>query len=537
MVEQTAFIDPEDSERSSMLMLSGLLTTFATGANIEELSVTLPSTAEPSHIHHQQRIVAPPFTLPPAFMVKRGVPLTPDAGVMLNEICTVSRWRAPSAAPARDFTPDRSSSGERNDCAALRAALPAWRAGKGPLPKQRLRTAGCVAAHGSAVFPCAGGWVDVTANKYCSGPKPAELLNQTETRWMSDCARVSAPILLPQFEEWFVHPDNINHVGRDLLGLASMLSLGRRSGYTVMLKPEFVNSSMSPWGKNILQALTRRGLQFGNWHDEADRFAKVAVRLGASSPVGRDVDLSCGVVCATTSVRYGNTGDVEGATLLRQAALEHCQLPPDPPTDRTLLLITREPPQSRTLRNLPLIVQTLTPFAKSLGLRFAAANFGKLSFCEQVQRASAAYIMVGIHGADLINTMFQHADSTLFELYGRGVNNTSYGNLTGPEFLAQEGAGTTAYLQQLAGAGRRGLAVKLFNVSGCSGGNWMYDSKCEVRLDVQALVALIREWVPPPSPRSTQSKLRAVSKQTSPTPKAWWTRLKAWGNQLNAWGT
>ena len=502
-------------------MLGGLPTIFAAGASVEELSVTLPSTAEPSRIDHKQSTVAPPFTFPPAFMVKRGEPLTPDAGVVLNEICTVSRWRAPSAVPAarlaarKDFTPDRSE-GERDYCAALRTALSAWRAGKGPVPKQRLRTAGCVAAHGSAVFPCAGGWVDVTANKYCRGPNPAELLNQTETRWMSDCARVSAPILLPQFEEWFVHADNINHVGRDLWGLASMLSLGRRSGYTVMLEQALLNSSMSPWGKNILQALTRRGLQFGAWHEEADRFAKAAVRLAASSPVGRDVDLSCGVVCATTSVRYGNTGDVEGAALLRQAVLEHCQLPPDPPTDRTLLLITREPPQTRTLRNLPLIVRILTPFAKSLGLRFAAGNFGKLSFCEQVQRASAAYIMVGVHGADLINTVFQHADSTLFELYGRGVNHSFYGNLTDPEFLAREGAGTTAYLQQLAGAGRRGLAVKLFNVSGCSGGNWMYDSKCALHLDVQALVTLIREWVPPVSP--PPSSLPPSSLPPSPLP-------------------
>ena len=95
-------------------MLGGLPTIFAAGASVEELSVTLPSTAEPSRIDHKQSTVAPPFTFPPAFMVKRGEPLTPDAGVVLNEICTVSRWRAPSAVPAarlaarKDFTPDRS---------------------------------------------------------------------------------------------------------------------------------------------------------------------------------------------------------------------------------------------------------------------------------------------------------------------------------------------------------------------------------------------------------------------------------------------
>ena len=51
-------------------------------------------------------------------------------------------------------------------------------------------------------------------------------------------------------------------------------------------------------------------------------------------------------------------------------------------------------------------------------------------------------------------------------------------------------------MQQLAGAGRRGFAAKLFNVSGCASGNWMYDSKCVLNLDAHALVALMRRRIP-----------------------------------------
>ena len=55
--------------------------------------------------------------------------------------------------------------------------------------------------------------------------------------------------------------------------------------------------------------------------------------------------------------------------------------------------------------------------------------------------------------------------------------------------------GLTSYMQQLATAGRRGVAAKLFNVSNCTG-SWMYDDKCKLDLDTDALMALIRKWVP-----------------------------------------
>lgn len=380
---------------------------------------------------------------------------TSDAGLLFNEICVGTMQAAPV-----DFTPVRSS--HEKDCAILRAARPSARMGIG----RPVWTASCVAESGSIVFPCStGGSMNVSANKYC---RPG-LLDKPNERvsMVVGCPRTSARLLLPRFEEWYVHPDNINHVGRDLLGLAHMLSLGNRSGYTVMIENTILNSTMSTWGKNVLQALTLRGLLFGDWHEAARRFA--------ASP-------AC--VCATAAVRYGNVGNVGGGELLRSAALEHCKLPPHPPARRTLLLVTRKT-KTRVLRNLPAVERVLKPFAAKLGLQLAMVNLGSLSFCEQVRHTAEAYIMAGVHGADLMNMVFQHADATLFELYGRGADSAALY------------AGPTAFMQQLAGAGRRGMAVQLFNVTGCAG-SWMYDDHCELRLDAEALVALIREWVPRP---------------------------------------
>ena len=71
---------------------------------------------------------------------------------------------------------------------------------------------------------------------------------------MDRCPRLLLPLLMP-LEEWFVHPDNINHVGRDLAYAASMLNLGVKNGYDVFL-PHLSNfRRLLPWGKNILQAL------------------------------------------------------------------------------------------------------------------------------------------------------------------------------------------------------------------------------------------------------------------------------------------
>ena len=58
-------------------------------------------------------------------------------------------------------------------------------------------------------------------------------------------------------------------------------------------------------------------------------------------------------------------------------------------------------------------------FAESYGLEYATVNFGEHSFCQQVNISSQAYIMVGIQGADPINTIFQHKDAALIEMFGR----------------------------------------------------------------------------------------------------------------------
>ena len=360
----------------------------------------------------------------------------------------VSQWHMQTSAALAlskrlQFTPERYDKDDPKHCAQYRQARDAMVAAthqRGEEAKRNFRwpsfgkasIASCTDERAGAVYPCPeGGQLELLPNKYCRDLDPAQLLNATEAEWMKQCSRISAPILIPYLMEWIGHPDNINHIGRDLIYTAAMANLGKKNGYTVMLPPLRTFDKMIPWGKNIIQALARRDLvRLGNWPDEAQRFAKVSLRLAANGPVlrgkesqvsGRDVDdASCGIVCATTATHLGVAYvQPDDAVLLQQAVLEYCGIPLEPPADRTLLLITRKPGGKRALANLKRVNETLLTFAESYGLEYATVNFGEHSFCQQVNISSQAYIMVGIQGADPINTIFQHKDAALIEMFGR----------------------------------------------------------------------------------------------------------------------
>ena len=461
-----------------------------------------------------------PVFLKPSFQHQRGA-IVPNANAIFEEVCFVSRWYNKSEAARvlskrRSFMPDGKPS-DHDDCAEgrrirdretlMRSKDIAFNA----TGLHRIPVAGCVMNEKGVVMPCHhGASIELPISKYCSVLNNAEdLLNAAETKFMDQCARISTPVLLPDLPELPVHADNINHVGRDVAFLAAMLRLGKRSGYTVII-PEDVHPKLASWGRHVLAALQKQGLIMGEWKEVVERYSQVAVRLAKSSQrsdkavalagpapadaaaTRRDVDLadlSCGVVCATNAQKVAVTGflEPEDGVLLSQAVLEYCNLPLERPTlDRTLLLIARRG-SSREIRNLAEVETHLRPFAESLGLEYSAVNMGKLSFCEQVAAASASYIMVGIHGADLANMLFQHADATVIEMYGLGDDNEK------KEFYLD---GTTAYLQQLAASGRRGVAVRLVNVSECEDGNWMYNSKCHLTLDAPKLISVLRKWLP-----------------------------------------
>ena len=466
-----------------------------------------------------QLSAAPAYRLPASFHIHRGK-AEANATAIFGEVCIVSPWHNKEVPEAvalaaskggAPFIPEFDYHHEPHMCSDYLNA----RAKKTEPPVQAqvlTHTASCVSEKYGAVYPCpGGGYLNSTPNKYCHSRKPGDgKLNANETDWMNRCPRISVPILLPGLEEWFVHPENINHVGRDLVFIASMMNLGRKNGFAVMLPGPMEESfkKMNSWGKSILKALQRRGLRFEDWTEEADRFAKVSMRLALhrsvpknysthiSHPHGRDVamhDLApCGVVCATAVGRLGSTFvEPDDAKLLQQAVLEYCNLPTEPPAWRTLLLIARKRGGTRALNNLEAVRSSLEAFAKSYALNFVTVNFGDKPFCEQLRLASEAYIMVGIQGADPSNMLFQHVDAALIEMYGR---EPSYWSSSSPE---RQSSGISTYLQQLAGAGRTGVAAMLFNVTNCDG-NWMYNARCQLDLDAAALIAVIKRWVPKP---------------------------------------
>ena len=345
-----------------------------------------------------------------------------------------------------------------------------------------------------------------------------------------------------------VHPENINHVGRDLVYLAAILNLGLKNGYDVLVPPSFAtDKKLVPWGRAILKALQRRGLRFADWEDEAQRFGKVAIRLPkderadhtSNRSTTADFDAApCGIVCVTQSVRHGNTGFMqpEDAVTLHHAVLESCDLPLDPPATRSLLLITRTPGGTRALANLKEVAEVLKPFVEKHGLKYNAVNLGNLPICEQVRLASEAYIMIGIQGADPMNMIFQHGDASFIEMYARKFGWTlntvlmarwlllcthvstfdthvtagdpNYFNNSHDKasrlYHHRPHVATSTYMAQLAAAGRRGAMLKLFNQTNCS--SWMYSRTsggCVLTLDVHALIAHIRAFVPMPKRNST----------------------------------
>jgi len=426
-----------------------------------------------------------------------------DAFSTFDEVCMVSHWHAQTpqalALAARvpfTFSPEADPQHDPDPCSVYRVA----RHNKSRIPFfAQVRVASCIDQHASAVYPCAeGGLVNITPNKYCRRADNDSALNVTEAAWMNQCARVSAPILSVSLEEWFVHADNIGHVGRDLAYITSMLRLGLKNGYSVVVPPLPTFKPMLPWGKAILQALAGRGLQFSDWRDQAQRFAKVSIRAARDASV-RDVDASpCGVVCVTKAVRIGSGAyQPDDVMLLQQTVLEWCGLPLEPPTNRTLLLSRRKAGGTRAFANLPAITARLRPFAESHGLQYETVVLGNLDFCGQVSYASRAYIMVGVHGAELINMFWLHKDATLIEMHGR---DRAYWNASLPSHM-DPAAGITTYMQQVATTGRRGLALKLFNVTSCASQDWMYDRSCVIRLDADALLAAIGRWIPMPRVR------------------------------------
>ena len=470
----------------------------------------------------------PPFTLQPSFSYRRGE-LYAESNAFFDERCFVSRWHKNSSAsfalskhPNRVFSPNAKMSDpdmcRQHHRVTKNSTDEEVAATHHPLPMTS-----CTLNQNTVVLPCNGGapsgaeppgnrTLRSPITKYCSEyPYERFMLTPDEAHWMRRCARISAPLIVVGMAEMGLHSENINHMGRDFSFLAGMMRLGSRSGYTVMIGDSpAVFKKMNSWGRNVITALRGRGLVVGNWMTETERFGQVAMRLphkpAADAPTSEEsgiasmrehasshdvepLDMSCGVVCATVASKYSVSGFAhpEDAVLLTSAVLEQCDLPLTPPTNRTLLLIARKG-STRVIRNLDEVEKHLKPFALSLGLEYQAVNMGALSFCEQVEYSAASYIMMGVHGADLANMLFQHADATVLELYGPG-GGKDY------ELYPSSPYVPTAYLQQLAASGRRGVAARLVDVKECPGNDWMYSSKCELKLRAAQTVQVLERWM------------------------------------------
>lgn len=72
------------------------------------------------------------------------------------------------------------------------------------------------------------------------------------------------------------------------------------------------------------------------------------------------------------------------------------------------------------------IIELMTKVAKEKGYEMNVVMFDGMSFVEQINQVREASIVVGIHGANLVNTMFLPALSVLIEVMPYGFNHEMY---------------------------------------------------------------------------------------------------------------
>ena len=122
------------------------------------------------------------------------------------------------------------------------------------------------------------------------------------------------------------------------------------------------------------------------------------------------------MTCYTSAQKFSNSGfsDPAASEFLTRAALKECSI--TSAKTRTLLLSVREG-RTREFSNKRNISHDLTRVARALGLTYKEVNFVKGSFCNQVRLAFEASILVGLHGAGLINCLWLRAGAVLVEIY------------------------------------------------------------------------------------------------------------------------
>ena len=145
---------------------------------------------------------------------------------------------------------------------------------------------------------------------------------------------------------------------------------------------------------------------------------------------------------------------------------------------------------TRTISNREALDARLANLSQANGLTFRSVHLGTMPFCAQVSEIANSHTMIGLHGADLANHFWQPSDATLFELYPMDESEFARGS-------TYHYAGSTAYMNQVASSGRRGVAAQIARVSGCPG-NWMYDASCVITIDPEGMASLIQRWWHPP---------------------------------------
>lgn len=282
-----------------------------------------------------------------------------------------------------------------------------------------------------------------------------------------------------------LHTDNFHHFNRDLLFFARMLHRGLVTAETVSHVVVTDHSELVSWaieharvvlGPQLVQRLVFLPRK------RAPRSTGRAQLSNATLPRARYVCFDAAVEKLVT-----DPIDRDDVAWMRARAYDACGVPRaiPPSSPRLLLLLLRgdpsvhdKPTTARQMANGDEVRTALDAFARAHGLLLHATAFAGMTYCEQVRLASAARVLVGVHGQGFTNGQFMPDDGLVVELFHGGQR---------PFWSRFDNVG---HQPLFLGAGRPYVAAPYAD-SPCSMMQWKHDVACKSHVNSTRLLALL----------------------------------------------
>jgi hypothetical protein len=200
------------------------------------------------------------------------------------------------------------------------------------------------------------------------------------------------------------HHENVGHLNRDVQFVAQWMAFTRFSSdaYLQRVAPSGVLwVTRHGWGSSEHAETITRGIFEAQWGLNVLRDPRTR---------------KCFSAIAQKAVK--DPGTAQSRTILRQAALNYCNLSADATHLRPhYVLLVHRNSTHRWLANEERVVRDLKELSRRHGLDLIVKDFATLSFCAQVRLLSESAVVVAAHGAFLGNAPYMHPRAVVAELF------------------------------------------------------------------------------------------------------------------------